>query len=111
MRDGLESRVWRQEKGACEARGAIAAGHSLARFSSKASERQVKPAEADDRMNARDDRACPPEPIPLGRCRELLGDEAEALSDDDVEAMRCHAQALAHVLVEIFLEARGDRRE
>ena len=39
----------------------------------------------------------------MARCRELLGDEALDLSDEDVDAIRRHADAMAHVLVEIFL--------
>lgn len=42
-----------------------------------------------------------PEAIPIGRCRELLGDEAKDLSDDEVEEIRRHAQAMAHLLIEI----------
>ena len=41
----------------------------------------------------------------LARCRELLDDEGAELSDEQVEAIRRHAQAMAHVLVEIFLTA------
>lgn len=41
----------------------------------------------------------------LADCRELLGDEAAELSDDQLDAIRQHAQAMAHVLVEIFLSA------
>ena len=44
-----------------------------------------------------------PEAIPLARCRELLGEEAEELSDDEVEEIRHHAQALAHLVVEIAI--------
>jgi len=47
-----------------------------------------------------------PDPISLDRCRELLGDEADGLSDQDVDLIRQHADAMAHVLVEIFLENR-----
>ncbi len=39
----------------------------------------------------------------LERCRELLGDEAAQLSDEQLDAIRQHAQAMAHVLVELFL--------
>lgn len=39
----------------------------------------------------------------LAECRELLGDEASELSDEQLDAIRQHAQAMAHVLVEIFL--------
>ena len=35
-----------------------------------------------------------PEAIPIARCRELLGKEAEGLSDDEVDEIRRHAQAL-----------------
>ena len=41
----------------------------------------------------------------LTQCRELLDDEAAELSDEQVEAIRQHAQAMAHVLVEIFVTA------
>lgn len=44
-----------------------------------------------------------PEPISMDRCRELLGDDALDLSDEDVLAIRRHADTMAHVLVEIFL--------
>jgi hypothetical protein len=42
-----------------------------------------------------------PEAIPIARCRELLGEEAEGLADDEVEEIRRHAEALAHLVVEI----------
>ena len=41
----------------------------------------------------------------LALCRELVGDEVAELSDEELDAMRQHAQAMAHVLVEIFLTA------
>ena len=44
------------------------------------------------------------DPIAIARCRELLGDDADALSDDDVDLIRRHADAMAHVLIEVFLE-------
>lgn len=44
-----------------------------------------------------------PEAIPISRCRELLGDEAEGLSDGEVEELRRHAQAMAHLVVEIAI--------
>ena len=43
------------------------------------------------------------EQISLARCRELLGDEAADLSDAELNAIREHAQAMANVLVELFL--------
>jgi hypothetical protein len=51
-----------------------------------------------------------PQQIPMARCRELLGDEALELSDDDVDAIRCHAHALAHTLIELFLQQQLDPR-
>ena len=39
----------------------------------------------------------------LARCRALLGDEAAELSDEQLDAIRQHAQAMANVLVELFL--------
>ena len=47
--------------------------------------------------------------ISIARCRELLSEEAEGLSDDEVDLIRQHAAAIAHVIVEIFLEQRGTR--
>ena len=43
-----------------------------------------------------------PELIPIARCRELLRDEARELSDVDIDSIRHHANAMAHLLVEIF---------
>jgi len=40
-----------------------------------------------------------PEPISLLRCRELLGDEADTLSDDEVREVACHADAMARLLI------------
>ncbi len=39
----------------------------------------------------------------LARCRELLGDEAGEFSDEQLDAIRQHAHAMANVLVELFL--------
>jgi len=47
-----------------------------------------------------------PVPIAVAHCREMLGDEAAALSDQDVDQIRQHADSMAHVLGEIFLENR-----
>lgn len=46
------------------------------------------------------------EPISITRCRELLGEEADDLSDVEVDEIRRHADVMAHVIVEIFLEQR-----
>jgi len=47
------------------------------------------------------------EPTSIARCRELLGEEADGLSDRDVDQMRRHADALAHVIIDLFLEQRS----
>ena len=39
--------------------------------------------------------------IPLDLCRQLLAGEAHGLSDEEVELIRRHADAFAHVLLEI----------
>jgi hypothetical protein len=39
----------------------------------------------------------------LARCRELLSDEAAELTELQLDAIRQHAQAMANVLVELFL--------
>jgi len=44
--------------------------------------------------------------ISIARSRELLGDEADGLSDHEVDLIRQHADAMAHIIVEIFLENR-----
>jgi hypothetical protein len=48
-----------------------------------------------------------PEPITISRCRELLGDEADALSDDEVRDAARHAEAMARIL--IFLAVQNGR--
>jgi len=50
-----------------------------------------------------DDRS---EPISIARCRELLGDEADMLTDQDVELIRRHAETTAKLVVEMFVESR-----
>lgn len=47
------------------------------------------------------------ESISIARCRQLLGDEAEGLSDQEIDQIRRHADAVAHVIVEMFLEQRA----
>ena len=42
--------------------------------------------------------------ISIARCRDLLGEEAEGLSDQEVDLIRQHADAMARVLVQMFLE-------
>jgi hypothetical protein len=45
-----------------------------------------------------------PEPISIERCRELLGDEADALTDDEVIDVARHAQTMAHLLIALALQ-------
>ncbi len=47
-----------------------------------------------------------PEPISVARCRELLGDEADTVTDRDVELIRRHAETMAQVVVQMYLESR-----
>src|SRR5438876_3491256 len=47
------------------------------------------------------------DPNTIARCRELLGDEAEGLSDDEIDQIRRQADTVAHVIVEMFLEQRA----
>jgi hypothetical protein len=42
--------------------------------------------------------------LPLARCRELLGDEAAGVSDEELDRVRRHADALAHALIEIAVD-------
>jgi hypothetical protein len=49
----------------------------------------------------------PSDSVSIARCRELLGDEAQGLSDCDVDRIRQHADAMARTIVEIFLERRA----
>jgi hypothetical protein len=41
--------------------------------------------------------------ISLDRCRELLGEDAAGLSDEQVDRIRQHAETMARVLIEICL--------
>ncbi len=56
-----------------------------------------------DFVDRGDDR---PEPISIARCRELLGDEADALTDQDIEIMCRHAETMAQIVVKMFVESR-----
>lgn len=47
--------------------------------------------------------------ISIARCRELLGDDAEGLSDQEIDLIRQHAAAMADVIIDIFLERRATR--
>ena len=45
-----------------------------------------------------------PEPISIARCRELLGEDAESMTDRDIEDIRRHAETMACIVVEMHLE-------
>jgi hypothetical protein len=47
-----------------------------------------------------------PEPISIERCRELLGDEADALTDHEVIDVARHAEAMAHILIDLAVQDR-----
>jgi hypothetical protein len=44
------------------------------------------------------------EPITLDRARELLGDEADEMTDEEVMQASEHAEQIAHVIVQMFQE-------
>ena len=43
-----------------------------------------------------------PQPISIARCRELLGEDAESMTDQDVEEIRRHAETMACIVVEMY---------
>ena len=45
-----------------------------------------------------------PEATVVARCRELLGDDANTLTDDEVLAIARHAETLAHVMIDLALQ-------
>ena len=45
-----------------------------------------------------------PEPISIARCRELLREEAESMTDQEVALIRRHAETMAHIVVEMYQE-------
>ncbi len=52
-------------------------------------------------------RAEDPRPlISSARCRELLGDEADSMTDQDIEDIRRHAESMAYIVVEMYQEGR-----
>jgi hypothetical protein len=42
----------------------------------------------------------------IDRCRELLADDAIGLSDEEVDRVRRHADVVARIVIELFLESR-----
>jgi hypothetical protein len=53
-------------------------------------------------MDHKDDIAF--DPISIARCREILGDEAEGLTEMEVDQICRHAESMAHVIVDLYLE-------
>lgn len=43
-----------------------------------------------------------PAPISIARCRELLGEDADSMTDEDVEAIRRNAETMAAIVVELY---------
>ena len=43
-----------------------------------------------------------PEPISIARCRELLGEDAESMTDQDIDDIRRYAETMACVVVEMY---------
>jgi hypothetical protein len=43
-----------------------------------------------------------PEPISIARCRELLGEEAESMSDQELALVRRHAETMACMVIEMY---------
>ena len=42
--------------------------------------------------------------ISIAQCRELLGEEAEMMSDEEVLAIAHHAESLARVVIELAMQ-------
>jgi len=55
-----------------------------------------------EQINAAD---LPADQSSLDRCRELLGDEAVGLSDEQVDRIWQQAEAMAHVVIEMFRQS------
>ena len=45
-----------------------------------------------------------PKSISIARCRELLGSDADTLSDEEVLIVARHSESLAHVVIELVLQ-------
>jgi hypothetical protein len=44
------------------------------------------------------------EPISIARCRELRREDAESMTDQEVEDIRRHAETMADIVVEMYQE-------
>jgi hypothetical protein len=49
-------------------------------------------------------------PFSIERCRELLGAESSGLSDEEIEAVRDQTNALARVIIDIYLDQQRQAR-
>jgi hypothetical protein len=45
-----------------------------------------------------------PESISIGRCRELLGEDADTMSDDELLIVARHAESLARIVIDLALQ-------
>jgi hypothetical protein len=45
-----------------------------------------------------------PEPISIARCRELLGEESESMTDQEIALIRRHAETMACIVIEMCWE-------
>lgn len=61
-------------------------------------------------MDDRREHELVPERVAIARYRALFGDEARDLSDEDIEAIRRNARAMAHTLIDVFLTKQRDGR-
>ena len=48
-----------------------------------------------------------PDPMSVARCRKVLGEEADGLSDRQVDQIRRNADTLAHVIIDMYLEEQA----
>ena len=44
--------------------------------------------------------------VSINRCRELLGNEAVDLSDEEIDRIRCCAETVAQAVIEMFLDQK-----
>jgi hypothetical protein len=44
--------------------------------------------------------------LSIDRCREMLGDEAADMDDDEIDRIRRCADTMARVVIELFLEEK-----
>jgi hypothetical protein len=73
----------------------------MARFSDPV---ECRASKADDAIEDANHSKVSGTEISIARCRDLLGDEGCALSDEEIELVRRRAEAMAHILVDIFLQ-------